>query len=232
MGTSHTPTVLAHHNRRLIATPSLLCRGGEKGKRGGLENLWPRALRVRIPPSAPFRLHPDNMPSIPHRKMGGHFMGTTEHKNMLLEMKEVLAERLEKARADYEAVERLIAVHKEMSLPDPATVEEIRLAAIDVLAQCAEPIHRQTLLDKLEDIGIRVNGKVPVNSLGSILSRFSDDFQPLGNGIWGLRASPLPKESVESTSVCDGEVASHTISHPIDGSPWTQEAKAPRPMGF
>ena len=159
-------------------------------------------------------------------------MSMTERRNWLFEMKAELLERLEKAQADYDAVARLIDVLEEMSLPEPATVEEIRLAAIEILTQCGEPVHRQTLLDKLEDIGLRVNGKAPVNSLGSILSRFSDDFKPHGNGVWGLKAKSLPKEPVESASLCDGEMAPLTIPHPVDGSPWTPGVKAPKPIGL
>ena len=62
-------------------------------------------------------------------------MDMAQRKEALLEMKADLKERLDRARADYDAVERLLLVHEEM-LPPPeqATVEEVRAAAASVLA--------------------------------------------------------------------------------------------------
>ena len=142
-------------------------------------------------------------------------MSMPERRNLLLEMKAELAERLEKAQADFEAVERLLAMYDEMSLPEAATVEQVRLAAIEALDRNGEPMHRQVLLLELEDAGVRVGGKKPVANLGSILSRFSTDFKPHGNGVWGLKgwaASPKPAEPspLENGSTPDPCPASDT----------------------
>ena len=111
--------------------------------------------------------------------------------------------RLKEAQADLDAVNRLIAVQKEID-PPPATasVEETRKESIAILEKQGQPMHRTDLLKALEDSDIRVGGKVPVNNLGSILSRFEKDFKPHGQGVWGLKAwhdfGPHSSESKES----------------------------------
>ena len=113
----------------------------------------------------------------------------SDRKRMLLAMRTDIMQRLQNAQADLDAVDRLLAVQEEITPPSPtASIEDIRQAAIELLAQNGEPMHRQMLLDILDGMGICVGGKVPVNNLGSLLSRFSDDFTSHGNGVWGLKA--------------------------------------------
>ena len=109
---------------------------------------------------------------------------------MLLDMRDDIIKRLKGAEADLDAVERLIAVQKEVAHPMvAASVEEIRQAAIVILKDHGEPMHRQMLLERMIEQDVHVGGKVPVNNLGSILSRFSKDFLPYGHGVWGLKNS-------------------------------------------
>ena len=113
-----------------------------------------------------------------------------DRKRILLAMKADILERLHNAQADLDAVERLLAVQEEIEpSPPSASVEEVRQACVELLCNHGTPVHRNILLEKLNDMGIQVSGKVPVNNLGSILSRFSEDFEPHGNGVWGLKTN-------------------------------------------
>ncbi len=121
-----------------------------------------------------------------------------DRKKMLLEMKQDILERLQNAQSDLEAIERLLVVHDDMvPRPQGASVEEVRQAAIEVLTERGRPVHREQLLELLEERGITVRGKVPVNTLGALMSRFSKDFTPYGQGLWGLREKPIGVFSLE-----------------------------------
>ena len=114
---------------------------------------------------------------------------SVERKHMLLAMRDDIMARLEDAQTDLDAVDRLIAVQKVIAPPVVlASVEEIREAVVVLLMENGEPVHRKTMLEQLEEYGIHVGGKVPVNSLSSTLSRFSKDFVPHGQGVWGLKS--------------------------------------------
>ena len=114
-----------------------------------------------------------------------------ERKAMLNEMRNDVLKRLQDAQADLDAIDRLIAVQTDIEPPTtPSSVEEIRLGAIAILSEFGT-MHRLELLEKLEERGIHVGGKVPVNNLGSVLSRFGDDFTSYGQGKWGKRPRPL-----------------------------------------
>ena len=119
------------------------------------------------------------------------------HPNMGQSLTDMRAEaviRLHEAQADIDAIDRvLVFCEKTQPSPVPASNEEIRLASIKVLTQHGEPVHRQTIYDVLLSMGIHVNGKDPVSSLGTVLSRCSTDFEPHGHGVWGLKeANPSP----------------------------------------
>ena len=117
---------------------------------------------------------------------------TTTRKRMLLDMKDDIVARLKEAQADLDAVERLIVVQKAIEpLVVPSSAEDIRQGAIDVLKDNGDPMHRRDILDCLVERGIDVGGKVAVNNLGAILSRFGDDFVPHGQGMWGLKVTLL-----------------------------------------
>lgn len=117
-----------------------------------------------------------------------------ERKKMLLEMKAEIMEQFESVKAKLDAVELLIAFQDEIDTVAPvATVEEVRQACIEILGEYGMPVHRQALLEILQDRGVYVGGKVPVNNLGSILSRFSKDFESPGQGKWSLDNKPTHK---------------------------------------
>ena len=114
-----------------------------------------------------------------------------ERKRMLIAMKADILEQFESVKAKLDAVELLITSQDENE-PDPpvATVEEIRKASMEILATAGQPIHRNTLLEALDDRGVQVGGKIPVNKLGSVLSRFSKDFESHGQGMWSWNNKP------------------------------------------
>ena len=121
-----------------------------------------------------------------------------ERKIMLRDMRNDIMERLKTAQADLDAVDRLITVQKEIEPPTvTASVGEIRQAAISLLREIDGPVHRQTLLSQMNERGVHVSGRTPVNNLGSILSRFSKDFESHGQGVWGLKA-PLSSNGIAS----------------------------------
>ena len=97
-------------------------------------------------------------------------------------------ERLADAQADLDAARRMLARYEaNQPTPSPASVDEIRLAAIAILRNHGEAIHRQVIHQELSEQGLHISGKDPVANLGAILSRFGEDFHPHGNGIWGLK---------------------------------------------
>ena len=132
----------------------------------------------------------------------------TERRDMLLAMRADIMTRLEAAQADLEAVDRLISVQEEIGPPVvAASVEEVRLAAIGILEEVRRPMHRQNLLDELENRNVHVGGKVPVNNLGSILSRFDVDFKSHGQGIWSLKSWDLkPQPPSPKSTDSDGSL--------------------------
>ena len=99
-------------------------------------------------------------------------------------LEEQAERQLKEAQANLEAVRRAAAFHK--SLVPTATASDIRHATLDIL-KANGPMYRKQIYDYLKAIGVRLNGKDPVATLGATLSRFSDDFQPYGDGKWGLR---------------------------------------------
>ena len=117
---------------------------------------------------------------------------SAERKRMLLAMKDDIMEQFRSVKAKLDAVELLIADQDENDPGTPvATVEEVRHACIEILGDYGAPVHRQNLLEILEDKGVHVGGKVPVNNLGSILSRFSKDFDSHGQGMWSINIRPM-----------------------------------------
>ena len=96
-----------------------------------------------------------------------------DRRRILVEMRDELMQRLEQVQADVDAANRLIAAHESTDQPiAPSSVEEIRQCSITCLAGHGEPMHRQDLLDCLITQGIHIVGKIPVNNLGAILSRY------------------------------------------------------------
>ncbi len=108
----------------------------------------------------------------------------------LTDMRAEAVIRLHEAQADIDAIDRVLAFcEKTQPPPISASNEEIRLASIEALTRHGGPVHRQTIYDALLGMGIHVNGKEPVATLGTVLSRCSTDFESHGQGIWGLKAS-------------------------------------------
>ena len=99
-------------------------------------------------------------------------------------LEEQAERQLKEAQANLEAVKRAAAFYA--SVLPVTTVSDIHLATLDIL-KANGPMHRKQIYDYLKAIGVRLNGKDPVATLGATLSRFSNDFQPCGDGKWGLR---------------------------------------------
>ena len=120
-------------------------------------------------------------------------------RRMLVEMRDELMQRLEQVQADVDAANRLIAAHESTDQPiAPSSVEEIRQCSITCLAEHGEPMHRQDLLGCLIAQGVHIVGKIQVNNLGAILSRYSDDFISHGQGKWGLKSKWIVKNGVKT----------------------------------
>lgn len=116
-----------------------------------------------------------------------------DRKAMLVAMRKDIVDRLESAKADLDAVDRLIAVQEDMSPPlTPATVDEVRQAAVEILNDHGDKMHRRDILSEMTERGVHVGGRVPVNNLGSVLSRFGDVFESHGQGVWGLKSWKTP----------------------------------------
>ena len=113
-----------------------------------------------------------------------------DRKSVLLDMKADILKRVQNAQADLDAVDRLLdCVDAINPFAVVSSVEEIRSAAIDVLARHGKPIHRKIISDELNSMGVYVSGKDPIANLGAILSRHGEDFVPHSQGIWGLKAA-------------------------------------------
>lgn len=136
-----------------------------------------------------------------------------DRRRMLVEMRDELMQRLEQVQADVDAANRLIAAYESTDQPiAPSSVEEIRQCSITCLAEHGEPMHRQELLGCLIAQGVHIVGKIQVNNLGAILSRYSDDFISHGQGKWGVKSKWLVANGVKSPnqmpSPTDGNVGS------------------------
>lgn len=142
---------------------------------------------------------------------------TTDRKKMLLAMKTEIMEQFESMKARLDAVDLLLA-HEEEGIPDApvSTVETIRMGCVEILAESGMEVHRNILLEMLEERGIHVGGKVPVNSLGSILSRFSKDFISHGQGMWSWNNKPIytnnPPDNVNGHVVSPRDPASSLLN--------------------
>ena len=113
-------------------------------------------------------------------------MDISVRRQALEDMRQEIQSRIDQAEEDLEAIDRLLAVQGELEPEiEFSSVDEIRRAAIRVLIGRGEDgLHRQAILERLEETGVNIRGKKPVHTLGSILSRFSKDFEPCGKGIW------------------------------------------------
>ena len=142
-------------------------------------------------------IYPDNVLSSRYTNMGDAMHASADITQWLNDMREDTMIRLQEAQADIDAIDRVLALYKNSQPPMvAASNEEIRLASIEVLTRHDQPIHRQAIYDALLDMDIHVNGKDPVASLGTVLSRCSKDFHSHGSGIWGLmEAKPNPSHS-------------------------------------
>ena len=107
-----------------------------------------------------------------------------DRKKILLATRDDIMAHLRNAQTDVDAVDRLISIQKEIG-PSvvTASVGEIRQVAIKLLKENEKPVYRQTLLDQISESDIYVGGKIPVNNLGAILSRFDKDFKLHGQEV-------------------------------------------------
>ena len=109
-------------------------------------------------------------------------------RQQLMTKRESLFKRLESAQADFDSVERLIAVMGELQPPRPAaSPENLRQGAIAVLERHQVPMHPQNVLYELSHMDIHTGSKEPVNNLGAVLSRFHQDFTPTDRAVGGSR---------------------------------------------
>ena len=92
--------------------------------------------------------------------------------------------RITEAERELDRLDRLIGQYAANN-PDTecASVAQIRAFAIAFLAD--GPRHRRDIVEAMQSSGMRINGKDPSASVGSICSRFHRDFVSHGNGIWG-----------------------------------------------
>ena len=128
---------------------------------------------------------------------------------MLMEMRDEAILRLERAQAELDSIDWLIDVERALEPPIPhASPQEVREGAIAVLTESGEPVHRNVILEKLEERGIRVGGKSAVATLGANLCRFSKDFEPHGRGFWGLKKFPTPSSNGTASHPSQREVSS------------------------
>lgn len=65
--------------------------------------------------------------------------------------------------------------------------KEMDNAMQQILAARGQPMHPKIICDLLGEKGINVPGENPVNNTRSHLS-LDDRFEPVGNGLWGLKA--------------------------------------------
>lgn len=110
--------------------------------------------------------------------------------------------RLAEAQQVIDAVRLLRQFHENTQPPPvPASPEQIREATISVLANYGRPTHRKDIFQTLQEMEVHIRGKDPVANLGAILSRYSTDFVPHGNGLWGLkkRAKDVPDRDSEAS---------------------------------
>ena len=96
--------------------------------------------------------------------------------------------RVQEATAELECVEGTLRFYESLQPKlAPATPEEVRRAVTGVLLASDAPLHRKEILERLSIQGIHLNGKDEIATLSAALSRFGDDFQSCGDGVWGLR---------------------------------------------
>ena len=104
----------------------------------------------------------------------------------LEKMREEIQKRRDQANEDLRAIERLLIVQEETEPElEYSSVGEIRKAVIrELIGRGEEGLHRQVIMDRLAEKGINIRGKKPIYILGSILSRFSKDFESCSKGVW------------------------------------------------
>ena len=72
---------------------------------------------------------------------------------------------------------------------------EMSDAMFDILTD-ERPLHRNIILDRVQERGIQVGGRKPVNTIGSYLS-IDDRFSNVARGIWTLAEEPQSDISAE-----------------------------------
>ena len=65
---------------------------------------------------------------------------------------------------------------------------EVSDAMSDILTD-ERPLHRNVILDRVQERGIQVGGRKPVNTIGSYLS-IDDRFKNVSRGVWTLADNP------------------------------------------
>ena len=111
-----------------------------------------------------------------------------KHMEWLEEVRNIAEERIEEAHRVLEATKTIEAFCDEaMPKPDPSPVGEIHQKALAVLSASPGPLHRKDIYELLLEAGTHIGGKDPIASLGSILSRFHQDFVSHGNGQWWVK---------------------------------------------
>ena len=71
------------------------------------------------------------------------------------------------------------------TLPKDSFAERISNAMYVILHDEGGPLHRTVILERIQEQGIYIGGKKPVNSVGSYLS-LDDRFVNVGRGMWDL----------------------------------------------
>ena len=86
--------------------------------------------------------------------------------------------------------------------------QDLTDAMCDILT-IERPLHREAILARVQERGIHVGGRKPVNTIGSYLS-MDNHFRNAGRGIWTLTEEPqseLSNETSNGTGMGPGRIA-------------------------
>ncbi|MDD9995562.1 MAG: hypothetical protein OXS35_07450 [Dehalococcoidia bacterium] len=90
-------------------------------------------------------------------------MDIAMRREALEDMRREILERIDNAKADLRAIDRLLELQPEVE-PEPeySSPDDIRAKAFDILLHSQESVHREELLKRLAESGIRVKERDPV----------------------------------------------------------------------
>ena len=114
---------------------------------------------------------------------------------------EALRQMRDELDEEISRLEQIVDPSEEVgSLPADGTFTAELTTAIHEILLKERPLHRQTILERLEDREIYVGGKDSLRTLSAYLSN-DDRFVPAGKGEWTLAHPPSTAEVVEKIKV-------------------------------